>query len=1622
VKIRDDIAMARVAGPIAGPRATRASGRSLLPLRSAALLLAAFLLSLAFAPSAHAASKTKLGEITAAASAAANGAGQLFNPSGAGVNRTGAGGVSAGDFYVVDRGNNRISQFSANGTFVRSWGFDVIPVGGTGDTGTGLEVCTTASTCKAGVASAAAGALRVPLGLAIDPNTGNVFVYGNENKRIDVYSAQGEFQGAFGWNVVSGGAAGTGTLASGSTSVTSVVTTSKAFVVGQKISGAGIPAGTTIAAVGANTNTITLSQASIASEAGVALSADVGAGNVAQNELQTVTIGGAPTGGSFTLTFKDPKPSEASSTTAAIPFDAGAAEVQAQLEALSNVGVGNVEVTGPAGGPYAIEFKGGRYSDTNVNELTASGAELTPSGTVTVATPRDGGALELCTEASGCLAGEASGSAGGIANAATGSAQHTRNLAVDTSGNVYLPDPGNLRVDVFTPTLNGSDEVTGISFARAFGWKVNAAAPAEALQQCTNATGCQKGSAGNGAGQFLTEGLIGITVDGAGSIFALNAPANCSATETCRVERFNADGTLSDDQFGPAVGEQCSLTTVSGTTAAGGIVAIAADTSTGHIYGLKKFSTTTARVCELTNSGEELPEGSLFPGQNLSVAAAIRAGLAVGPGERVWAVNAAPAIHILGPVPPPSAAILPTQGIGQRTATLHGEVTVPAPGGEGFDTKYHFEYSADGGFSWKSAPIPDASAGSVAGTVPVSQAIAGLQPNRNYLVRLVATTSSSVTSTNGQFTTLPDKPSVAGSEALPVGGTTATLNGTVNPNNSSTTYKFEWGETTAYGNRAPDFDPFVGAGGDAVAVSAKLAGLKPSTTYHFRLVATNAFGTTTGPDSTFTTNAGDGLNPSGLPDNRAIELVSPADKRPAGNVYRFNLIQVYFQAAEDGEAIAYPIFNALGDSAGGGETIFMGARSGAGWSATQLTPPSLIPAPAPEGTSSALPGRVRYIDRKDFKCSVIESFNPLTADTPQVDVENGVTNLYRRDRATGGYTLITNRVPLNPGISVSEKFYELAGASADCSRIFFSTVFGGYSFFAGDSSLYEWHDGVLRDAGQLPDGTLSPVAGQGLEKMENTVAPSGRTFFTAVSNEGADSGRAAVFVRDGAATAAGTGDTAAASTVVDNLSTSSGSFAVGQTITGAGIPSGTRIAALGADSVTLSKAATATATGVALKASQVIDASQSATGSTSLGAQYETASPDGSHVFFLANYGLTADSSSGPKEDCSQISKGSELGNVACDLYDYDVETGELTNISADPNGADPRGAVAIGVMDVSEDGSTVYFAARGQLVPGEGNTYAENLQAPGSANVYRWRDGTLTYIAELTAKDVDARQTQNRQGALVHYPNNWVSQTTKSGDYFLFVSRANITGTNPKGVPQGYLFSGQSESLSCVSCPPDGSEPLPEGKQNLLLGSFGPEVIARPQEGSIYAPSSLSEDGRVVFTVEDALTPNAKPGKGTTLQEENNVYEWFRGRVSLLTSGQVKVVDMAGPNGRDIFVKTYSQLVPQDFDFAADVYDFRAGGGFPAAAAAPPPCDPAADQCQGAPSGSPAGTTPGSSQFVGPGNPAPPEPGKKPKKKQKKKHKKQAKKHRKNKKQDRHGSAGKQAKPAINGKAGGAK
>lgn len=108
------------------------------------------------------------------------------------------------------------------------------------------------------------------------------------------------------------------------------------------------------------------------------------------NEVQTMTITGTPTGGTYKLAFRGAE-------TAAIQFNANAAAITSALEALPSIGAGNVVVTGT--GPFTITF-GGTLAGENMPMVYLANNSLTggTTPTVTVVQATKGGWSEYGTE------------------------------------------------------------------------------------------------------------------------------------------------------------------------------------------------------------------------------------------------------------------------------------------------------------------------------------------------------------------------------------------------------------------------------------------------------------------------------------------------------------------------------------------------------------------------------------------------------------------------------------------------------------------------------------------------------------------------------------------------------------------------------------------------------------------------------------------------------------------------------------------------------------------------------------------------------------------------------------------------------------------------------------------------------------------------------------------------------------------------------------------------------------------------------------------------------------------------------------------------------------------------
>src|SRR5207244_6250856 len=83
-------------------------------------------------------------------------------------------------------------------------------------------------------------------------------------------------------------------------------------------------------------------------------------------------------------------------------------------------------------------------------------------------------------------------------------------------------------------------------------------------------------------------------------------------------------------------------------------------------------------------------------------------------------------------------------------------------------------------------------------------------------------------------------PTATTNPATGVTQSSATLNGTVNPNGQATSYKYDYGTTIPYASSTTSTN--IGAGTTGQSAPFAVSGLSANTTYHYRAVATNASG------------------------------------------------------------------------------------------------------------------------------------------------------------------------------------------------------------------------------------------------------------------------------------------------------------------------------------------------------------------------------------------------------------------------------------------------------------------------------------------------------------------------------------------------------------------------------------------------------------------------------------------------------------------------------------------------------------------------------------------------------------------------------------------------------------
>jgi hypothetical protein len=394
-------------------------------------------------------------------------------------------------------------------------------------------------------------------------------------------------------------------------------------------------------------------------------------------------------------------------------------------------------------------------------------------------------------------------------------------------------------------------------------------------------------------------------------------------------------------------------------------------------------------------------------------------------------------------------------------------------------------------------------------------------------------------------------------------------------------------------------------------------------------------------------------------------------------------------------------------------------------------------------------------------------------------------------------------------------------------------------------------------------------------------------------------------------------------------------------------------------------------------------------------AVFQGASEDGSKAFFLTEQELFK-------------------GDTATNLYEYDFNNPKGEKIVRVSGGS----SEVQGVARVSEDGSHVYFVAKGVLagVNAEGKS-----PVSGANNLYVFeRDaaypvGHTAFIATLSSETQaelktaeepctvlsgeEKEECENRATRKFRERNeadqsDWRQsdergvQATPDGRFLVFGSVADLTPGDTSIEGQVFEYDSLREKLVRVSI---GAEGYPDGGANANANGsfiFGQDYAEQSLPTAPSTGLAVSADGaHVLFSSPGALTKGAETAAAA---EAASVYEYHsvgsieNGNVYLISDGtNAFSAEMFGldASGADAFFKTVDPLLPQDVDTHFDIYDARVDGGFPAPVA-PAACE--GEPCQGALSAPPSFGAPGSATVSGSGNltptPTPVTPKPKPK------------------------------------------
>jgi hypothetical protein len=753
-----------------------------------------------------------------------------------------------------------------------------------------------------------------------------------------------------------------------------------------------------------------------------------------------------------------------------------------------------------------------------------------------------------------------------------------------------------------------------------------------------------------------------------------------------------------------------------------------------------------------------------------------------------------------------------------------------------------------------------------------------------------------------------------GSElATEVQPTTVTLGATINPEGpAATTYRFEYGTTTGYGESTAE--AALGGGHfEDQPVSVPVTGLQPRTTYHYRVVARNGSQTSDGPDRTFTTlppvsidstsasQVNDKsarleaeLNPHGLATEYRFEYGSdssygksaPIPDGSAGAGSTDVSVSVLIQVPLPSSTYHYRVVahNSLGVTIGPDRTFeTQGASSvlpdGRAW---ELVSPSnkhgapLEPLTEEGGLiqAAASGGAFAYVAlgppdtdpagvRSPHDSQLLSARGPAgwsTQDiaTPHEEISKihvSVPSEYKSfaEDLTSSLVEPEGATPLSPQTTERTPYRREANGVyvplVTSANVLSGTKFGGEETEVTFGKSGAWTGGAeVRTA--TPD--LSHVVLESPQLLAPGFAPGFETV-----------GRPNLYELVG-------GSLQLVSVLPSGEPAAEAELSVGVgrnnlNMRGALSNDGQRVVfEAGAEEHLYMR-------DIGLERTLQLDERQPGAAGGSGRASFQGASSDGTKVFFTDASRLTTDATAQPgKPDLYMCKVTVAAGQLACGLSDLTVDSNanEAANVQGEVSAIDPSG-------------THVYFAADGALT-GAANARGEvpapadcNNAGDATCNFYEYDTSTRAVSLVATLSSHDDPDWAGRTN--LHALGNLTTRTSPNGRYLAFMSERSLSGYDNRDARSGqldaevFLFDADSGTVRCVSCDPTGARPQgvfdklsfpgllvdhpASWSERWLAGSI-PGWTLQSLNFALYQSRYLSNSGRMFFNAADALVP----------------------------------------------------------------------------------------------------------------------------------------------------------------------